>query len=147
MAGSLQKFGEQILSFNSTPPPPPPHPPTQILSDTVNTVKERNDFFYLSEGMENCKMSGKIREKSGNFEVDDKLQPWLAFAYIPACVKVKSAETYLFPCKKCFLTIKKNKLAKIRYFQNYRNLPLTTYFRIFYFENLCIAQVYCTGLV
>ena len=48
-------------------------------------------LFCLSEGMENCKMSGKIREKSGNFEVDDKLQPWLAFAYIPACVKVKSA--------------------------------------------------------
>ena len=33
-------------------------------------------FFYLSEGMENSKMSReKIREKSGNFEVDDKWQP------------------------------------------------------------------------
>ena len=32
-------------------------------------------FFYLSEGMESCKMSGKIREKSGNFKVDDKWQP------------------------------------------------------------------------
>ena len=32
-------------------------------------------FFYQSEGMENCKMSGKIREKSGNFEMDDKWQP------------------------------------------------------------------------
>ena len=31
-------------------------------------------FFDLSEGMENCKMSGKIMEKSGNFEVDDKWQ-------------------------------------------------------------------------
>ena len=29
----------------------------------------------MSEGMENCKMSGKIREKSGNFEMDDKWQP------------------------------------------------------------------------
>ena len=33
-------------------------------------------FFYLSEGVENCKMSGKkIREKSGNFEMNDKVQP------------------------------------------------------------------------
>ena len=36
--------------------------------------------FYLSEGMENSKMSGKnqgtIRVKSGNFEVGDKWQPW-----------------------------------------------------------------------
>ena len=34
-------------------------------------------FIDLSEGMENCKMSGKNREKSGNFEVDDKWQPCL----------------------------------------------------------------------
>ena len=34
-----------------------------------------NDFFDLSEAMDNCKMSGKIREKLGNFEVDDKWQP------------------------------------------------------------------------
>ena len=32
-------------------------------------------FFYLSEGIENCKMSGKNQGKSGNFEVDDKWQP------------------------------------------------------------------------
>ena len=25
--------------------------------------------------MENCKCQGKVREKSGNFEVDDKWQP------------------------------------------------------------------------
>ena len=38
-------------------------------------VKNKNDFFLdLSEGMENCKI-GKIREKSGNFEMDDKWQP------------------------------------------------------------------------
>ena len=45
-------LGEQILSFKSNP---------QIRSDTVNTfkAKNKNDFFYLSEGMENCKMSGK----------------------------------------------------------------------------------------
>ena len=40
----------------------------QIRGDPVNTikVKNKNDFFYLSEGMENCKMSwknqGKVRE-------------------------------------------------------------------------------------
>ena len=32
-------------------------------------------FFYLSEGMENCKNQGDIREKSGNFEVNDWWQP------------------------------------------------------------------------
>ena len=39
-----------------------------MRSDIVSTikVKNKNNFFYLSEGMENCKMSGKIREKSGN---------------------------------------------------------------------------------
>ena len=37
--------------------------------------------FDLLEGMENCKMSGKIREKSGNFEVDDKWQPCV---HVPA---------------------------------------------------------------
>ena len=48
------------------------------ISDTVNTVKiknENNFFFDLSEGMENCKMSGKNQGKSENFEVDDKWQP------------------------------------------------------------------------
>ena len=45
--------GEQILSFNSNP---------QIRSDTVSTIKlkNKNDFVLdLSEGMANCKMSGK----------------------------------------------------------------------------------------
>ena len=42
----------------------------------VIKVKNKNDFFYLSEGMENVKCHGKIREKSGNHEVDDKWQPW-----------------------------------------------------------------------
>ena len=62
---------EQILFFKRNP---------QIWSDTVNTIKVKfkNDFFNLSEGMENCKMSGKIREKSGNFEVDDKWQAWFS---------------------------------------------------------------------
>ena len=35
--------------------------------------------FYLSESIENCKMSGKIREKSGNFEGDDNWQPCYSF--------------------------------------------------------------------
>ena len=35
----------------------------------------KNDFYYLSEGMENCKMSGKNQGKVRNFEVDDKWQP------------------------------------------------------------------------
>ena len=34
-------------------------------------------IFDLSEGMENCKMSGKNQGKSGNFEMDDKWQPCL----------------------------------------------------------------------
>ena len=34
----------------------------------------KNDFFYLSEGMENCKMSGKNQGK-GNFEVDSDEAP------------------------------------------------------------------------
>ena len=37
-------------------------------------VKNKN-YFYLSEGMENCRMSGKKSGQSGNFEVDDKWQP------------------------------------------------------------------------
>ena len=47
------KDGEQILYFKSNP---------QIWSDTVSTIKlkNENDFILgLSEGMENCKMSGK----------------------------------------------------------------------------------------
>ena len=49
-------------------------------SDTVSTikVKNKNDFF-LSDGMETVKYQGKIREKSGNFEVDDKWQPFRGF--------------------------------------------------------------------
>ena len=31
--------------------------------------------------METVKCQGKIREKSGNFEVDDKLQPWCILTY------------------------------------------------------------------
>ena len=31
--------------------------------------------------MENYKKSGKIREKSGNFEVEDKWQPWVCIFY------------------------------------------------------------------
>ena len=47
----------------------------EIRSDIVSTIKVKNIIFYLSEGMENCKMSGKNQEKSGNFEVNDKWQP------------------------------------------------------------------------
>ena len=35
----------------------------------------------MSEGIENCKMSGKNREKSGNFEVDDKWQPLIMYLF------------------------------------------------------------------
>ena len=56
-------FGEQIFSFKSN---------LQIWSDTVNTIKVSNKknflfFFYLSEGMENCKMSGKNQGKVWEF--------------------------------------------------------------------------------
>ena len=52
---------EQILSFKSNP---------QIWSDTVSTIKlkNKNDFVWdLSEGMENCKMSGKNQGKVREF--------------------------------------------------------------------------------
>ena len=48
---------------------------TNVASQLLRSWGHKNDFFNLSEGMQNCKMSGKIREKSGNFEVDDKWQP------------------------------------------------------------------------
>ena len=51
----------KILSFKSSP---------QIRSDTVCTikVKDKNEiFFYLSEGMENCKLSGKNQGKVREF--------------------------------------------------------------------------------
>ena len=44
---------EQILSYESSP---------QIRSDTVSTIKVVKKV-YLSEGMENCKMSGKNQGK------------------------------------------------------------------------------------
>ena len=51
--GATLKGKNLLPSFKSNP---------QIWSDTVNTVKVKNQkmiFFDLSEGMENCKMSGK----------------------------------------------------------------------------------------
>ena len=58
-------LGEQILSFESNP---------QIWSDTDNTikVKNKNDFLSCQRIWKTVKCQEKIREKSGNFEVDDK---------------------------------------------------------------------------
>ena len=39
-------------------------------------VKNKNDLFWLCQRVwKTVKCQGKIREKSGNFEVDDKWQP------------------------------------------------------------------------
>ena len=46
---------ESILSFKSNP---------QILSDNLS---DKNDFFDLSEGVENCKMSGENQGKVREF--------------------------------------------------------------------------------
>ena len=92
----IYSFGEQIFSFKSDP---------QIWSDNLSTikVKNKNDFFYLSEDMENCKMSGKIREKSGNCEVDDKWQPWYMdidhLPLYPFRSRLFPSKTRLFPSK------------------------------------------------
>ena len=62
-------LGEQILSFKSN---------FQILSDTVSTIKLKNKkhFFFICQRIwKTAKCQGKIREKSGSFEVDDKWQP------------------------------------------------------------------------
>ena len=50
--------------------------------NTVNTikVKNKNDFYCSVRGYaKTVKCQGKIREKSGNFEVDDKWRPWLSY--------------------------------------------------------------------
>ena len=58
-------FGSKFLPLRVTP------------NVTVSTIKLKNKkmIFYLSEGMENCKMSGKNQGKSGNFVLGDKWQP------------------------------------------------------------------------
>ena len=59
---------EQILFFKSTP---------QFRSDTVSTimVKNETDFFICHRVWKAVECQGKIREKSGNFEVDYRWQP------------------------------------------------------------------------
>ena len=42
-------------------------------------VKNKNDFFYLSEVWKTVKCQGKIREKSGNFEMNESFHFWLCF--------------------------------------------------------------------
>ena len=62
-------LGEQILSFKSNP---------QIWSDTVSTikVKNKNDFFFICQRVwKTVKIRETVREKSENFEVNDKWQP------------------------------------------------------------------------
>ena len=46
-------------------------------------AKNKNDFFGSVRGYvwKTVKCQGKIREKSGNFEVDDKWQPCETFSY------------------------------------------------------------------
>ena len=53
-------LGEQILCFKSN---------LQIWSDTVSTIKlkSKHDFFYLSEGMKSCKLSGKNQRRVREF--------------------------------------------------------------------------------
>ena len=42
-------------------------------------VKNKNDSLICQRVWKNTKCQGKIREKSGNFEVDDKWQPCKLF--------------------------------------------------------------------
>ena len=64
----LWEFGKQILSFKSNP---------QFLSDTGSTIKVKNFFFFFYQLVvwKTVKCQGKMREKSGDFEMDDKWQP------------------------------------------------------------------------
>ena len=42
----------------------------------LTPLKNKNDFLTCQMVWKTAKCQGKIREKSGNFEVDDKWQPW-----------------------------------------------------------------------
>ena len=75
---SVQEGRRCTFSWDSRNPSPSFKSNPQIWSDTVNTikVKNKNVFFYLLEGMENCKMSGKNQGKVREFCSDDKWQLW-----------------------------------------------------------------------
>ena len=47
-------------------------------------MKNKNIFFICQRVVKTVKSQGKTREKSGNFEVDDKWQPcgWLILSFM-----------------------------------------------------------------
>ena len=59
----------QILSFKN-------NPKFEVIQfEPLNNIIKMN-YYYVSEDIENCKMSGKNQGKAREFEVDDKWQPW-----------------------------------------------------------------------
>ena len=68
----VQKGKGSTFSYDSLSPPPSSLGATlkgKNLLPWVSTIKmkNKNDFFYLSEDIENCKMSGKNQKKVREF--------------------------------------------------------------------------------
>ena len=53
--------------------------PIALRGPAVSTIKlkNKNEFLICHRVWKTAKSQGKIREKSGNFELDGKWQPWL----------------------------------------------------------------------
>ena len=64
--------GSKLFSFRVSPK-------FEVIQLALSTIKLKNKkyFFICQRVWETAKSQGKIREKSGNFEVDDKWQPYI----------------------------------------------------------------------